>query len=167
MSRQYTYVGLHEIAQLLQHSPQRTLVQQAADVLHWIKDTGQPLGADDSVTATFIVDLKEQLWIADRHSEHVACAAGQNVLAAGEITFCLAKGQIRVSEITNQSTGYCPDLPSWTAVAAALDRLHLPHPPAFTTVFVFRRCTACGQTNIVKEDWFECAVCSKSLSCHF
>ncbi|BDA71358.1 hypothetical protein CAL7716_055240 [Calothrix sp. PCC 7716] len=58
---------------------------------------------------TVIIDVDEQLWIADRHSEHVQCARGQRVLSAGEITFTLASSNVLVSEVSNQSTGYCPE----------------------------------------------------------
>jgi hypothetical protein len=33
-----------------------------------------------------------------------------------------------VSEVSNQSTGYCPDLSCWSAVASALDRAGLERP---------------------------------------
>ena len=50
---------------------------------------------------------------------HVACAAGGPVLSAGEITF---DDDMTVAEITNQSTGFCPEPESWPAVSDALDR---------------------------------------------
>src|SRR5262249_29871568 len=126
--------------------------------------TGQSIAPDQIITATFIIDIQEQLWIADQHSEHVVCAAGEDVLAAGEITFHLADKEIAASEITNQSTGYCPDPTSWAVVAEVLDRLQIAHPAGFTTKFVFRRCAACGAINVVKDDWFECALCQAPLS---
>ena len=66
-------------------------------------------------------------------------------------------------EVSNQSTGYCPEPESWPAVARALAFLGTDAPPGYTTVFIFRRCTACGQINLVKEDWFYCAVCQAPL----
>jgi hypothetical protein len=65
--------------------------------------------------------------------------------------------------VTNQSTGYCPEPESWPAVAAALDRIPLPHPGGFTPSFIFRRCPACVQLNVVKEGDFTCAVCGADL----
>ncbi|GAA1367500.1 hypothetical protein GCM10009661_21870 [Catellatospora chokoriensis] len=85
------------------------------------------------------------------------------MLAAGEIIFCRDRAEWAVDEITNQSTGYCPDPGSWTAVAAALDAAGLRHPAGFTQQYVFRRCPGCGERNIVKEDDFVCAVCDADL----
>ena len=45
------------------------------------------------------------------------------VLGAGEMTFVQAGADWRVAEVTNQSTGFCPDPDSWPAVAAALDSI--------------------------------------------
>jgi hypothetical protein len=126
--------------------------------------TRQQLSRDHSVVATYVVDTDGRLWIADRHSEHVACAAGRPVLAAGEMTFHVEKHQIHVTEITNQSTGYCPEPESWPVVAATLRALAIEYPPTFTTTFIFRRCTTCSTINIVKEQIFECAVCETALS---
>jgi hypothetical protein len=122
------------------------------------------VGAVGRATATFIIDLEEQLWLADRHSEHVVCAAGKPVLAAGELVFGLSGGRVWVVEATNQSTGYCPQPECWGVVASTLDRLGIEHPTAFTAVFIFRRCTTCRTINIVKDGVFECAVCQADLS---
>src|SRR5262245_26863513 len=65
----------------------RARISNSSDVHNWLIRTGQNLGHDNLVTATFIVDTGGWLWIADRHSEHVACAAGCDVLSAGEIPF--------------------------------------------------------------------------------
>jgi hypothetical protein len=46
-----------------------------------------------------------------------------------------------VTEISNESTGYCPDLDSWPAVAAVLDRAGICHPDGFTQPIIFRACT--------------------------
>jgi hypothetical protein len=71
------------------------------------------------------------------------------------------------SEISNQSTGYCPDPDSWPAVAVTLDRLGLAHPGDFTDKVIFRRCPACGQLNIVRDGHFACAVCDSALPAHW
>jgi len=83
------------------------------------------------------------------------------------MTFVVAARKIEVLAVTNQSTGYCPELTSWPSVADALDQAKLPRPPAFTTAFVFRRCQACGAINIVKDNWFECGVCENPLPEHW
>jgi hypothetical protein len=116
------------------------------------------------VPATFIVDIAEQLWIADRHSEHVACANGQDVLAAGEMIFERNATQILVSDVTNQSTGYCPEPGCWEVIARVLDLLEISRPECLTVAFEFRRCNQCGTTNLIKENIFECAVCTSPLS---
>jgi hypothetical protein len=162
--RQYSYVGPHAVRQLLQQPSQRTCVRHSDDILDWIKATKPSVQPDKTIVATFIIDTSQALWIADRHSEHVVCAAGQDVLSAGEITFDIQGNQIEVVEVTNQSTGYCPEPESWWAVESALAQIGLPHPSAFTTEFIFRQCRACGTTNIVKDMWFECAVCQAELS---
>ena len=161
--KQYHYVGPLEIKHVARQPAQRAVIRRAQDIAGWVNDTQQRLSADDTITATFVIDLQEELWIADQHSEHVYCASGQDVLAAGEMTFELANDQVSVTAITNQSTGYCPEPASWTAVQSVLDRLQLPHPGEFTPSFIFRRCIKCGTTNVVKDGWFECAVCQAPL----
>jgi hypothetical protein len=163
-SRHYHYVGPHDLRQLLEQPSDRTPIRQPDDVCAWMRAAHQKLTADQPITATFVIDTDGQLWIADRHSEHVACAAGRAVMAAGEITFAIDTRQIEVVEITNQSTGYCPEPESWTAVARTLAAISIAHPPDFTHLFLFRRCGKCGTINIIKEDVFECAVCEATLS---
>jgi hypothetical protein len=116
------------------------------------------------LTVTFVV-LGDGLWVADRHSEHVACARGGPVLSAGEMTLELdrRRGSVEVVYVTNQSTGFCPEPESWGAVAAALDAAGIGHPGGFGAEMVFRRCPRCGATNIVKEGWFVCAMCGAAL----
>ena len=88
----------------------------------------------------------------------------QPVLSAGEIFLASDdNGCIYVSEISNQSTGYCPEPESWPAVARALDTSNVPHPGGFTTVCVFRRCIACGQRNLVKDEHSFCDICGVVL----
>ena len=94
-----------------------------------------------------------------RRAEHVACAGGGPVLSAGEITFFDGD----VSEITNQSTGFCPEPESWTTVAAGLDAIPVNRPDDFTTRVVFRLCPACNERNIVKDGWFVCDLCGADL----
>jgi hypothetical protein len=109
-----------------------------------------------------VAGLDGWLRLAPRRSEHVDCAAGQPVLAAGEVRFARDGAGWSVSEITNQSTGYCPDPDSWPAVAVALDRIGLAHPGDFTHKLVFRRCPGCGQLNIVRDGDFACGVCGSA-----
>ncbi|MGW4807057.1 hypothetical protein [Kitasatospora sp. NPDC004272] len=104
------------------------------------------------------------LRLADRRSEHVACAGGAAVLGAGEVAF--APGR-RVAEVSNLSTGYCPDTACWPAVAAALERAGASHPGGFTYSAVFRRCTGCGEVSLVREGFFVCVFCEADLPEHW
>ena len=112
---------------------------------------------------TFVVDLEGAMRLAPRRSEHVACAGGKPVLSAGEISFERGPDGLEVIAATNQSTGYCPEPSSWPAVAAALDRIGVPHPGRFTDEFTFRRCPGCGERNLVRDGDFICAVCNAEL----
>ena len=98
-----------------------------------------------------------------RRSEHVVCADGEAVLAAGEIRFDRESGRWAVVEVSNQSTGYCPELDCWSAVAEALDRAELARPNGFTHEVVFRRCPSCREVSIVREDDFVCVFCDDDL----
>jgi len=165
--KEYRYVGPASILASLPIPSQRIQVTSAHDVQQWIESTRQPTENDGSVVATFIVDTSGVLWVSDRRSEHVLCAAGQNVLSAGEMSFVNDKPHVYVESVTNQSTGYCPEPESWPIVAMALTDSQIEHPAFFTTAFIFRRCSVCQTTNIVKDLWFECAVCGATLSLHW
>lgn len=167
MHRLYSYVGPHELRQLLEQPAYRVQVQQPSDIRAWITDTEQRLDGYRSVTATFIIAVDGTLWMADRHSEHVVCARGEAVWSAGEMTFEVQTQRIDVVAVTNQSTGYCPEPESWLSVAAALDQISLPHPATWTIAYMFRRCSTCATINIVKDGWFECAVCETPLDHHW
>jgi len=162
--REYPYVGPSDLLDNLPVNSGRALVQSGADVINWLTETNQPREYDGSVIATFIIDADGQLWINDRRSEHVRCASGQNVLSAGEITFELNQTSVEVIDVTNQSTGYCPEVTSWWAVQQALEMANIIHPSDFTMKIIFRLCDHCGVKNIVKDDWFECGVCQSPLT---
>ncbi|WP_231493970.1 hypothetical protein [Nocardiopsis sp. CNT312] len=85
------------------------------------------------------------------------------MLSAGEIGLRFHEDRWIVDEVSNQSTGYCPDPASWPAVATALERAGLDHLGRFTHEFVFRRCPACGEVSIVREDDFVCVFCDADL----
>jgi hypothetical protein len=162
--RLYAYVGPPEILANSAPSLSRRLIKNARDVADWVHDTKQTVSRENEITATFIVSTDGRLWVADRHSEHVACAAGLQVLAAGEMTFRNSAEQVEVVAVSNQSTGFCPEPESWFQVAHVLDAAKLLHPNGFTNVFEFRRCDSCGTTNIVKDGWFWCEACDARLS---
>lgn len=102
-------------------------------------DLAQWLGAHADALAegaTFVVDPDGVLRLAPRRSEHLDCASGGAVF---------------------------PDPECWPAVAAALAAAAIPAPSSFSHAFRFRRCAACMQINVVKEDWFVCASCDAEL----
>jgi hypothetical protein len=77
--------------------------------------------------------------------------------------FVIEGGRIAVAEVSNQSTGFCPEPESWPAVAAALERIGVTHPGGVTIEIVFRRCEACGERNVVRDGWFACGLCGAEL----
>jgi len=164
MRRRYRYVGSGDLASLLARLSRREQIEKREDVLRWLRPDGRMLPYKVTITATYIIDTEGKLWLADQRSEHVACALGQDVLAAGEITVCAEGEHVYVLAVSNQSTGYCPKPESWWAIGEALDHLEVPHPSSFTSVFIVRHCDACGMTNIVKDGRYECAVCGSTLS---
>jgi hypothetical protein len=163
MAKVYRYVGPPEIMAKVPERPVGTPILCPADVAQWAATSGQVLRRGELLAATYVVDPPERFLIADRHSEHVACAAGGEVLAAGEVFFDLTGPQVSVVQITNQSTGYCPEPDSWGVVDRALRTIGLPHPAGFTMICIFRRCPACGTRNIVKDGWYYCDVCGQAL----
>lgn len=158
----YTYVGAEEIKNSLDLSLTGFSIHKLQDIEGWIKATNQEL-RHGSVTATYVVNEKGELLLSDRHSEHVMCAGGNKVLAAGEITFEVEKHEISVSGITNQSTGYCPRPACWQSVNAALKLININYPAYFTQAYEFRYCTHCTNINLIKEQIFECVVCGANL----
>jgi len=162
--RLYRYVGPEEIRKRVAAQPDRSCIKSREDLRVWVARAEPNARRRDYVPATFVVDISNQLWLADRRSEHVACAAGGSVLAAGELVISESGKTVEVIEATNQSTGYCPEPACWSAVATALDGAGIPHPAGFTTAFQFRRCDGCGSTNLIKDDVFECSVCGGALS---
>lgn len=157
--RRYRYVGPDAIKRSVVTSSRGVAVRAAAELLPFANGEAH----------TFVIDDQGVLRVADRRSEHVACAGGGEVYAAGELTAArmgAAKGSdagCRVVEISNQSTGYCPEPASWASVAAALDEAGIGHPGHFTYEAIFRRCTRCRERNLVKEAWFVCSICGADL----
>ncbi|WP_338767234.1 hypothetical protein WAF17_05420 [Bernardetia sp. ABR2-2B] len=159
----YSYVGSQEVFDSVDLKFTGYKISKSEDILNWIKKTAQEL-INDSVIATFIINENHELLINDRHSEHVQCAGGKNVISAGEISFLIeGKDKISISEISNQSTGYCPKPESWKFVNEVLSKLEIEYPNYFTVDFDFRFCTNCQTINLIKEHIFECQVCGNDL----
>jgi hypothetical protein len=163
MPRIYQYIGPRNIAARLAGRPPGSAIRSSEDVHQWIQATGQLPDREGRVIATFVVDESGTLRIADRRSEHVACAGGMPVLSAGEMTFSVISESVAVEEASNQSTGYCPEPESWPSVAAALGQAGIQGPAGFTSELTFRRCVHCGALNVVKDHFFECGTCSAEL----
>jgi hypothetical protein len=160
MSRtgRFAYVGPSEVG--LDPPGDLVVLRTSATLSEWL---GRRPRSEHTEPITYVVDLNGHFRLGPRRSEHVACANGEQVLAAGEVSFAKDQRGWAVSEVSNQSTGYCPDLDSWEAVALALDRVRIPHPRGFTNPVVFRRCPRCDQPNIVRDGDFTCALCDAQL----
>ncbi|UOD29400.1 hypothetical protein INH39_29005 [Massilia violaceinigra] len=159
----YNYVGPQEIADAVSSIAPGFAVLSPAALMQWLKDDRQHADGDGHVIATFVVDRHGTLRVADRCSEHVACAGGQPVLSAGEITFQVGRHEVQIHAVTNQSTGYCPEPASWPQVAAAIGKAGLPAPAGFHVNFLFRKCSQCHALNLIKENVFVCAMCDARL----
>ncbi|MCF8312969.1 MAG: hypothetical protein K9J31_16120 [Saprospiraceae bacterium] len=85
-------------------------------------------------------------------------------MSAGEIFFeLLPKNGIRVREVTNQSTGYCPSVHSWPHVEKALSQLGIEYPDSFDPFFDFSYCRECKSLKVIKEDFLFCHRCGNAL----
>ncbi len=156
----YRHVGPAELRSLVRPDGKGQGMRSQADFHEWVsartvEELAQPF--------TFVVDQAGVLRLAPRRSEHVVCAGGEAVLGAGEIGFREESGRWAVDEVSNQSTGYCPDTSSRSAVAEALDQAGIAHPSGFTHEVVFRRCISCQQLNIVREEDFVWVFCDEAL----
>ena len=158
----YFYVGPKEIEARVDKKYEGSKINQIADIQKWMEESNQTI-TNEIVIATFIVNEQEELVVSDRHLEHLVCAGGRNVLSAGEITFSFDQKEVYVSEISNQSTGYCPKPISWEIVEIVLNNIKIDHPKYFTRAYEFRYCENCQTKNLIKEKIYECAVCSFDL----
>ena len=158
--REYQYVGPIEIVETARSQPSGIQIRSSGDIAQWLQAAPTERLPDGTWVATFTVGTDETLRLAPRRSEHVACASGGPVLSAGEITI---DDELNIIEISNQSTGFCPEPESWIAVQPVLERLGLSHPGQFTNAVVFRQCPKCKERNIVKGSWYQCQLCDAGL----
>lgn len=158
--RSYQYVGPAELKARVEPDDGGKSIRTPEDLACWLS-TREP--EERAEPFTFVVGTDGVLRLAPRRSEHVSCAGGAPVLSAGEMSFHQSAGQWSVPDISNQSTGYCPDTSSWPTVAAALDRAGITHPRGFTHEVMFRRCPACEEVSIVREGHFVCVFCESPL----
>ncbi|HEY7373222.1 MAG TPA: hypothetical protein VIF57_13755 [Polyangia bacterium] len=156
--RTYRYVGSEEIARQAQAEIERLRPAGPADIRAWAARAKRR-----ALEFTYVVDVGGDLWLSDRHTEHVACARGAPVLGAGELAVDVGPQAVAITSVSNQSTGYCPEPDCWPAVKNALLRAGLQPPAGFTYAFSYRRCRACRGINILKDGMPECPVCGAEL----
>jgi hypothetical protein len=72
MTRLYSYVGPAAIKARVAGRPSGVRIASPADLLAWARLADRERGL---VPATFVIDAVDRLLLADRRSEHVACAA--------------------------------------------------------------------------------------------
>lgn len=158
--RCYRYVGPVELKAAVRPGSGGCRIGSAADFGSWVAERS---AVELAEPFTFVVGMDGVLRLAPRRSEHVVCAGGAMVLSACEIRFIREAGRWAVGEVSNHSTGYCPDVSSWSEVARALDNVELGRPSGFTHEVVFRRCPGCQEHNIVREEDFVCVFCGGDL----
>lgn len=159
-SRRYAYVGPAHILDAACNAPAGAAIRCRDDLFAWLT-TAHHHDDDSPGWATYVVDLGGTLRLAHRRTEHVACAGGEGVLAAGEVEFAL-DGEVLF--LSNNSSGYCPDLACLPAVLRALRVAGAGAPQQFTVSVLFRRCEACGERCTVKDSFFFCDLCDAPLS---
>ncbi|SHI77336.1 hypothetical protein SAMN02745181_0848 [Rubritalea squalenifaciens DSM 18772] len=160
--REYEYVGSPDFIPKGDFPP-RLKVEEAEALLLWMQDHRSDMDIEECIPATYVVDVDGQFWIADRGSEHVACARVGRVLAAGEAFLSGMDETPYIHRITNQSTGYCPEPESWQAVERALAGTGLEFPSGFDPAFEFRICPSCQTLAIVKDGYYTCLMCGADL----
>lgn len=79
-SRLYRYIGPPELLDLAQSGRAGAEITSTSELEAWL-DARDPAELDEPFT--FTVNMAGTLQLASRRSEHVACAAGRPVLAAG------------------------------------------------------------------------------------
>lgn len=156
--KKYHYIGPEHILERVQRKFAGKHIRSVQDVKKWADETGQEI-ENGQLIVTFVIDPSGRLLIADRHSEHVQCAVGRPVLSAGEMTFQFYKKEITITDVSNQSTGYCPHVRSWPSVEQALDKVGFEHPGLFTSGITFGKCPNCLTYAIVKPAYPDCGKC--------
>jgi len=159
----YHYVGSRTIAERSGLVARGAPITSPEDIVRWLTSNTDVDSNSDEITVTFVVNVEGVLLIADRHSEHVACAGGRPVRAAGEMCFAVKANRVTVTRVSNQSTGYCPEPESWAEVVPVLRAAGLEPPEGFDPRCEFRRCVKCGSLNLVKCGVFECGICEAVL----
>ena len=153
----FQYVGPRRLYSLASQTPKGKLLSGFNALREWIRKTNEP----EEIWATYVVSLDCNVLIAERQYEHVTCAGRQDVLGAGEV---LLSADAEIMEISNYSTGYCPDVTSIHATQRAFARCCSTQFSGFSYAAEFRKCSDCGARNVVRDSWFFCAVCDSPLN---
>ncbi len=163
--RIYCYIGPKDLIPQGGSVPARHAIDGPGSILGWCHQHGGAPAVDGTFAATWILDTCRQMWIADRHSEHVACARGEPVISAGEVFFLTeGKTEVWIDRISNQSTGYCPEVGSWEVVQTVLESFGLAGiPQEFDPACEFRRCDRCDALSLVKDAYYDCLSCGADL----
>src|SRR5262245_66175812 len=82
--RLYDYVGPPEVAASVRGSPAGTPLKSEHDLKAWLAANREDLDSAGTITATFVIDQDGQLRVAQRRTEHIACASGGPVRSRSE-----------------------------------------------------------------------------------
>src|SRR5262245_59429336 len=115
MTKLYRYVGPEPIRIRTAHASAGTSIESLNDLDSWLRQTAQKPNQEGLFAVTFVIDEEGRLRVADRGSEHLACAGNRPVLSAGEMFLRRTEKGVRVEGVSNQSTGFCPEPESWPA----------------------------------------------------
>src|SRR3954447_5694737 len=93
----YPYVGPKAIRFRATASLSGRQISSLTDLQCWIAESKGSMSQEGLIAATFVIDPERRLRLADRRSEHVACAGGGTVLSAGG-KFFSARGGVRARQ---------------------------------------------------------------------
>lgn len=161
--RLFGFAGNADLLRESRNSPGGHLAATPADLTHALAALG--VSGKREASFTYTVDTRGILRLADLRSEHVDCASGEPVTAAGEVTLLLTRTGCEAIEANNRSTGYCPEpVLSWAPFAAALARAGIAGPSFFTETHHFRVCETCNILNAISphKAWV-CPGCGHDL----
>ena len=163
--KEYEYIGPEEIFKMIQEKHKGQRIESVDDLVNWILENNGKPKTDDLIICTFVINLEGKLLIADRHTEHVQCANGENVRSAGEMGFYLDnQNKVTIEFVSNQSTGYCPSSASWLEVEHSILKINgLNIPEGFDPEFIFSYCPNCKTRQIVKDEFYFCPKCEERL----
>lgn len=152
----YAYVGSARVLDAVVGQPAGAPIASKEALVAWLAANPDALREG----ATWVIDRAGVLRLAPRRSEHVACAGDTVVRAAGEMEFARDGAVLRVS---NQSSGFCPEVTTFALLDATLSAIGVKHPEGYDPACEWRRCEACAQLVLVKDDDYACPCCDADL----